>query len=266
MTANSNIITLSNGMKFMHIPGAKFLMGSKKENELAPDEEKPQHTVDIPYDYWMARFPVTNEQYQNYVKANGLHHGPSEWDKKKDCPVENIAWINAMKYCKWLDNLLKAELPSDLILRLPTEAEWEKAARGADGREYPWGNDFDESKCCTPSFDLEDEEDEEDEDGLWHDLDDIEDTTPVGTYSPQGDSLYGCADMSRNVWEWTHSLYRPYPYNNKDGREDEKVTGDRVIRGGSCYDNNVRCACRYTYNYNNYFDAVGFRICLAPPL
>ena len=149
-------------------------------------------TVDIPYDYWMARYPVTNELYNAYVKSKGIKHHVDGWEKKKDHPVVYVSRNDAMEYCKWLNQILHAsrEIPiPNLQLRLPTEAEWEKAACGTDGLEYPWGNQFDKNKCNT------------NEGGKG-------DTTPVGLYSPQGDSPYGCADMSGNVWEWTHSLFQ----------------------------------------------------------
>lgn len=220
-------LTLSNGMELVRVPAGKFLMGSTKENKNAYVDEKPQHTVDIPYDYWMARFPVTNDLYNAYVKDKNIKHPVSGWEKKKDHPVTYVNWNGAMEYCKWLNNLLKNELPNNLILRLPTEAEWEKAARGTDGREYPWGDTFDKNKCNTS------------EGGKGR-------TTPVGLYSPQGDSPYGCADMSGNVLEWTHSLFRLYPYNAKDGREDENVSGNgRVLRGASFVSDGRRARCAY---------------------
>ena len=215
-------ITLSNGLEFMRVPAGKFLMGDEKS------------TVDIPYDYWMARYPVTNAQYNQFTKK--------DFDKgKENHPVVGVSWQDAMAYCERLNSLLKSELPSDLILRLPTEAEWEKAARGTDGWEYPWGNTFDKNKCNTS------------EGGK-------KDTTPVGYYSPGGDSPYDIADMSGNVWEWTHSLYKPYPYKVNDGREDEKESGARVLRGGSFF-NSVRFArCAFRYFLDYLFYGRGFRV------
>ncbi len=230
-----NKITLSNGMEFMYVPAGQFLMGSDNGR----NDERPQHAVDIPYDYWMARYIVTNEMHYAY-KTN--------IDKPKH-PV-SANWNNAAEYCKWLNNLFTAELPSGLELRLPTEAEWEKAARGTDGREYPWGNTFDKDKCNT--F----------EGGK-------KSTTPVGLYSPQGDSVYGCADMAGNVWEWTHSLNKAYPYNINDGREDEKASGYRASRGGVFNDlgKYARCASRFSYLLDpNITYSGSFRLIVAPPL
>ena len=256
-----NKITLSNGMELMRVPAGTFLMGSTKENKLADADERPQHTVDIPYDYFMARFPVTSELYNAYAQSKGIKHPVDGWGNKKDHPVVNISWNDAMEYCIWLNDLLKGELPSDLVLRLATEAEWEKAARwlpsprgrGAEGEgeslEYPWGDKFNKNKCNT------------NEGGKAR-------TTPVSSYSPGGDSPYGCADMVGNVWEWTHSLKKEYPYNASDGRENEKASGNRVLRGGSFFDNEwiARCAYRSDYlRFGDFLSYVGLRVVASLP-
>jgi toxoflavin biosynthesis protein ToxD len=244
-TKNGFLVEVIRDIEFVRVPAGKFLMGSKNDHKLAYDDEKPQHTVDIHYDYWMARYPVTNGQYNDYVKARGIKHPVADWQKKKDHPVVYVSWNDAMAYCQWLNNLLKGELPAGLVLRLPTEAEWEKAARGTDGREYPWGNQFDNNKCNTS------------EGGKGS-------TTPVGVYSPQGDSPYGCADMSGNVWEWTHSFKKEYPYNANDGRENEKTSGSRVLRGGSFVGSGKAAYCAYRCVDLTLFDHLGFRVEASP--
>lgn len=236
-----------NGMEFCRVPAGKFLMGSAENDKQANDDEKPQHTVEIPYDYWLARFPVTNEQYAQYVKAAGQNHPVSGWQQKKDHPVTQVAWDDAVAYCQWLNDLLEGKLPQNYLLRLPGEAEWEKAARGTDGRIYPWGNTFDKNRCNTL------------ESGFLG-------TTPVGKYSPQGDSPYGCADLSGNVWEWTRSLYKPYPYQAGDGREDEKAGGGWALRGGSWAGDvgYARCALSFVGPIFILVDDRGFRVVASP--
>jgi formylglycine-generating enzyme required for sulfatase activity len=204
------------GIDFVPVPAGKFIMGSKDNNTLAYDHEKPQHTVEIPYDYRIARYPVTNEQFAKFVEATQHEHTwVKEWKSKLDHPVVNVSWQDAMAYCKWLNETLRGEI-GDEVVRLPTEAEWEKAARGdaERGNEWPWGNEFDKTKCNSS------------EGGKGG-------TTPVGAYSPQGDSPYGAADMAGNVWEWSHSIYKPYPYRPDDGRESESESDTHVYRGGS---------------------------------
>ncbi len=244
-----NKLILSNGMELMRVPAGKFLMGSKADNKLAEEYEKPQHTVDILYDYWLARFPVTNELYNAYVKSKGIKHPVNGWEKKIDHSVTDVKWTDAMQYCQWLNSLLKNELPSGLILRLSTEAEWEKGARGTDGREYPWGNVFDINKCNSS------------ESGTRS-------ITSVGFYSPHGDSPYGCADMAGNVWEWTHSLIKGYPYKVDDGREDEWPSGARVLRGGSFLsrERSARCAYRFDDVIDSRGNVIGFRVVASPNL
>jgi formylglycine-generating enzyme required for sulfatase activity len=236
------------GLKFVPVPKGKFLMGSRDDNKLAYDDEKQQHTVEIPSDYWMARFLVTNEQYDLYVQAQKVKHPVSSWQKKKDHPVVSVSWNDAQAYCKWLNETQNAGLPKGFLFRLPSEAEWEKAARGEFGFEWPWGNEFDAAKCNS----------EEGKNGV---------TTPVGAYSALGgDSPYGAADMVGNVWEWTQSLFKGYPYDATDGREDLKASGSRVFRGGSFNRNHgsARCACRSGYDPDLRYGDLGFRVWSSP--
>jgi iron(II)-dependent oxidoreductase len=247
-------------MEFVPIPKGKFLMGSRESNSLAADDEKQQHTVEIAQDYWMARFPITNEQYEKFVKAtNQEHKWIKGWEKKPDHPVVNASWHAALAFCDWLNQTYGAELPAGYTFRLPTEAEWEKAARGEFGFEWPWGNDFDPTKCNS----------EEGKKG---------DTTPVGAYSPRGDSPYGCADMVGNVWEWTRSLWgadisKPeyrYPYNANDGRENLQAPDNilRVLRGGSFYSYRryARCTFRLGDDPRDWYERYGFRVGVLSPI
>lgn len=253
--STSNNITLSNGIELLRIPNGKFLMGTNDNQASVFSDEKPQHTVNIPYDYWMARYPVTNELYNIYIKFRGGNHPVEDWQKKKEHPVVHISWNNAVSYCQWLNDLFRGELPSSLVLRLPTEAEWEKAARGTDGREYPWGNGFDAKKCNIPN--------------VWSNMFSSSSTTPVTKYSPTGDSPYACADMIGNVAEWTHSKHSAYPYKINDEQEYENTSATRITRGGvySLYkDWHVSSTFRRQLNPDVVGENLGFRICLAPPL
>jgi formylglycine-generating enzyme required for sulfatase activity len=238
-------LTEIGGIQFVRIPAGKFIMGSKEDNSLAYDDEKPQHTVNIEKDFWMAKFPLTNEQYAIHVGEG--KHPVNDWKKKKNHPAVNVSWEGAMAYCKWFNGQHEDELQKHgLTLHLPTEAQWEKAARGEYGNEWPWGNDWDDKKCNNR------------ESGP-------ETTTPVDAYL-QGESPYGVADMVGNAWEWTHTLYREYPYKAEDGRESKKDTGIRVMRGGSWSSprNGARCAFRHGY-VPDYFNVnVGFRLVLSP--
>ena len=232
-------------LQFVRVSAGKFLMGSMAGNHLADSGERPQHTVDLPYDYWIARYPVTNEQFAEFVAASGYEFNQGRWQAKADHPVVNVSWRDAMAYCQWSNAALRGEL-KDLTLRLPTEAEWEKAARGESGNEWPWGDDWDPKKCNS----------REGRKGG---------TTPVGAYSPQGDSPYGAADMAGNVWEWCHSVYKPYPYQVQDGRENEADKNARVLRGGSWYYDrgSARCAFRYYLLPTDRYDYYGFRCVLS---
>jgi len=263
------------------IPAGKFVMGSREDDTGSYDDERPQHTFEIRYDYRIARFPVTNADFRTF--ADAAHYkttaetqgssrilnrqsgswgdmegadwrhpqGPeSSLDGLDQHPVVHISWHDARVYCEWLTKALrqKAEIGAAEIVRLPTEAEWEKAARGEYGKVYPWGDEWDPARCNST------------EKGPRT-------TTPVGQYSPQGDSPYGVADMAGNVWEWCQSKFKPYEYTPGDGREE--LTGDdrRVLRGGSFYSNRrrVRCASRLNPNPGGRFDTYGFRVVVVSP-
>jgi formylglycine-generating enzyme required for sulfatase activity len=217
-------------LELVRIPAGAFLMGSDKaKDKAAYDNELPQHKVNLG-EYWMGKYPLTNAQYRCFTRAAGYFTSA-----KEDHPVVYVSWDEAVQYCQWLSQM------TGKAFRLPSEAEWEKAARGTDGRLYPWGNEISTYNRCN--FD-------------------VKDITPVGKYSPQGDSPYGCADMAGNVWEWTHSLLKPYPYRADDGREDEGNRWGRVLRGGSFinHQKSGRCASRDRYDSVARYQYCGFRV------
>jgi formylglycine-generating enzyme required for sulfatase activity len=227
-------------MELVRVPAGEFLMGSDPEKDPeAYDDEKPQHKVYLA-DFDIGRTPVTVAQFETYVTATGYQttaeqegsgwvwtgsdweevegadwrhpRGPdSDVSQKRDHPVTHVSWYDAQAFCQWAG------------LRLPTEAEWEKAARGTDGQIYPWGNEAPDESLCNFDFS-------------------VGDTTPVGSY-PAGTSPFGALDMAGNVFEWTSSLWGKdsdepefgYPYNADDGRENASAPPDvrRVLRGGS---------------------------------
>jgi formylglycine-generating enzyme required for sulfatase activity len=236
------------GIEFVAVPKGRFLMGSVADDRDAAGNEKPQHTVDIPYDYFIGRYPITVEQYLEFARRT--RHGTEDtfwWNKSSNHPVRFVSWNDAQTYCKWLNRLYHAELPGRLKFRLATEAEWEKAARGPFGLKWPWGNEFDPHKCN--SF--------ESKEG---------NITPVGAYSPDGDSPYGAADMAGNIWEWTQSLFKDYPYNAQDGRENLDDDSHRVRRGSSytLNQNFARCTTRDWAQPNDEETTAGFRIVIGP--
>ncbi len=250
------------GVEFVRIPAGPFLMGSVEGNLLASESEKPQHCVEIIYDYWIGRYPITNGQFAQFVQASGRPiKFAADWGSKADHPAVNVTWREALEYCNWLQGVSGRDLPGAAgRIRLPTEAEWEKAARGMlAAHEWPWGDEFDQARCNS------------EESGK-------KTTTPIGFYSPQGDSAYGVADMVGNVWEWTASLwgqdlFRPqyrYPYQPRDGREklDASNALYRVVRGGAfnSRQSSARVAYRYWFDPRARSESVGFRIVIAPRL
>ena len=197
------------------IPAGPFLMGEEKQS------------VDLNA-YEISKYPVTNAQYAEFVEAT-LHSAPKHWKKgvcpedRRDHPVVNVRLRDAATYCLWLSDI------NGKSYRLPTEAEWEKAARGTDGRVYPWGDQWDVTRCNMSEGD-------------------VGDTTPVGQYSPDGDSPYGVVDVVGNVWEWTTGWQGKH-YNS------------RIVRGG-CWGvgrRGVRCTAAFRVT-DDAFDYVGFRV------
>ena len=262
--AGPKVLTVPGGppIELVPVPAGEFLMGSDMaKDKLALDQELPQHRVFVDV-FEIGKYPVTVAQFEAFVKATGhktmaekegkgVAYTGSTWEwvqgadwrhprgpksdvsGKMDHPVTQVSWKDAVAFCDWLG------------ARLPTEAEWEKAARGTDGRLYPWGATAPDKTRCNFSMN-------------------VGDTTPVGQY-PDGASPYGALDMSGNVWEWTSSLWKGYKYDASDGREDLTAAGSRVLRGGSFLINAgfVRCASRLNVFW---LGSLGFRVCVSPGL
>jgi len=216
----STMVSPKDGMTMVFVPEGEFTMGSDNGGA----DEKPVHLVYLDA-YWIDQTEVTSAMYEKCVDAgqcdtlDGNCLSCNSGYAKH--PVINVDWYQANAYCSWVER------------RLPTEAEWEKAARGTDARTYPWGEGID---CNIANY--------------YSSC--VGDTSPVGSYE-SGKSPYGAYDMAGNVWEWVSSLYKPYPYNASDGREDMNSSDARVLRGGAWYlnDVNVRSANRDRYNPTN---------------
>jgi len=289
--------TTLEGMAFCYIPPGPFRMGEGDEAHLNETLDKG---------YRIARYPVTVAQFRAFVEAGGYAE-PRYWPEARAAgmwqagkvkgfwedeprngpydfgtpfnldnhPVVGVTWYEALAFCRWLSEAWQTAGwigPVERV-RLPSEAEWEKAARGGveipaspvvacagaaaatfsysranphPMRRYPWGDDPDPDRANY------------DDTGIGG-------TSAVGCF-PGGASPYGCLDMSGNVWEWCCSLYASYPYRRDDGREDLKAEGSRVLRGGSFRNNGwlVRCASRRWNRSENWFGYYGFRLVVAP--
>ena len=241
--------------ELVNVPAGPFLMGSTDQQIAAlvsqganadwVKREDPQHQLILP-DYWIGKTPVTNAQFRQFVVSDGYTNRaywtpagwqwrehkklvkPYFWDDAKwngaDCSVIGVSWFEAVAYCRWLSK------QTGSVFCLPSEAEWEKAARGTDGRIYPWGNTWEVGRCNSEEAN-------------------IKCTTPVGQY-PNGASPFGALDMVGNVWEWCATQWgKPYPYQLQDEWQTAYVEANavyRVFRGGSLWNNStyVRAAYR----------------------
>jgi len=229
------------GAVMVYVPAGEFWMGSYENDSSARDDEKPRHKVYLDA-FWIGRTEVTNAQYKQCVET-GLCSVPADDGRYSDpdyasYPVVHVEWLQANRFCAWVGG------------RLPSEAEWEKAARGTNARLYPWGGnplicERAQFRGCEPSGSL-----------------------PVGSKSPAGDSPYDAVDMAGNVWEWVADwydgdYYEDSPEDNPTGPEH----GDyKVLRGGgwSYGPDILRAAYRGVDYPASRSDSVGFRCVGAP--
>jgi formylglycine-generating enzyme required for sulfatase activity len=212
-----------------YVPTGPYVVGSRNDDPDALDEEKPQHTVMIAYPFWIARYPITNAQWQAWVQEG--RGTPSVYADDSDQnhpnqPVVGVGWGWFNQLCSWLTEQMGEVLPAGYAVQLPTEVEWEAAARGGDGQRYPWGDEWRDDHATTGENrkDL----------GTGY-------STPVGCYAT-GVAPCGALDMAGNVWEWTADVWRSHPGAAKPFEEQSR----RVLKGGSCWDDRayVRCAAR----------------------
>ncbi len=246
-TVVTMIVWPTDEKEMVFIPGGTLIMGSNQEDI----NHQPEHQVTVT-DFYLDRWPVTNAEYKKFID-DSAHDIPNydvswcdtteyNWDlktrtyplEKENHPVVLVSWEDAMAYAAWAGK------------RLPTEAEWERAARGLNGQRYPWGNDFVIGHCNCKEVNLHQ-------------------TSPVGYFSPNGDTAEGVVDMVGNVWEWVNTLFRPFPYNPDDGRESRQATGFRVLRGASWRnDANITHSIARLDGDFRFFSNVGFRCAVSP--
>jgi len=274
-----NNMTLIPDIEWCEVPAGEFIMGEKDK----------QHTLDLPYSYKAAKYPITNAQYRLFVEAGGygerrywtaagwaekLKPQRRPWHTENDPsllpwtaarnygepfnlpnhPVVGVSWYESVAYCRWLTEVMRGcgELGEGWLIRLPMEAEWEKAARGMDGRTYPWGEGVDPEKANGKETE-------------------VESTSAAGIF-PDGASPYGCHDMAGNVCEWCATKYdrgyKPYPYKIENEWAEDYLAGEIKcnVRGGSWNFGADFLRCAVFLDYYPYFDYsnFGFRCFVVP--
>jgi formylglycine-generating enzyme required for sulfatase activity len=244
---------------FVEIPGGAFTMGVGTDVDAqAFDNERwspaaGQGTVDQPA-FFIARTETTVAQFGAFVRATNRPMDARALEGPADHPVTFVSWPDAVAYCRWLETTLKENPGQQAMLaerlgagwrvRLPTEAQWEKAARGGDGRRYPWGPEPRRDRANYESAGV----------------------AAVGQF-PCPECPYGLQDMSGNVWEWTSSPYQPYPYTEADDRANLQADALWVIRGGHYGDpaRMMRTTVRGGAEPGARRPFIGFRVALVPP-
>jgi formylglycine-generating enzyme required for sulfatase activity/energy-coupling factor transporter ATP-binding protein EcfA2 len=251
---------------WIEIPPEPFLMGSTPKLAKYPDEEPHFKCQLIREPYRISRYPITVQQYRLFVEAKGYLErkywteagwkwrasknvtGPKEYGEVYQTPNHpqvGVSWYEAAAYCRWASEALG--LPG-LTIRLPREAEWERAARHTDGRIYPWGNEEEAPQRCNMG-----------ETGIGH-------TSAAGMF-PTGNAECGAADMAGNVWEWCGTKWLG-DYSDYERRVDEEIEGAerRVLRGGAFdyFPDDLRCAYRFSYYPNFRYRNFGFRVVASP--
>ena len=241
----SKWISSVDGMVMLYMPAGDFSMGTDVYDA---DDEKPAHVVHLSA-FWIDQTEVTNAMYQLCVRArvcaaptsSASYSYSSYYDNPQfaDYPVIFISWVDARDYCSWAGE------------RLPSEAEWEKTARGTDGRMFPWGEDA--PNCSLANF-------------TTNGRTCVGDPARVGSY-PGGASPYGVLDMAGNVMEWVKDVYDPlyYRHSPQNDPAGSDKSDYRVVRGGSWYSDgkSLRVTNREFENPFNTYDTLGFRCALS---
>jgi formylglycine-generating enzyme required for sulfatase activity len=234
---------------FVEIPAGPFVMGADRAGDpLAFDNERwspaaGEGTVDLPA-FFIAQREVTVAEFTTFAQAGKWNVDPRALSAPPDHPVTHVSWPDAIAYCRWLDSNVKASLPAGWRITLPTEAQWEKAARGTDRRRFPWGG---EPRKDRANF------------GAGG-------TVPAGRFACL-ECAHGLADMAGNVWEWTRSPYQPYPFSDADDRTGLDRDALWVMRGGHFGDppQLIRTTTRGAAEPGARRPFIGFRVAISRP-